>query len=394
MDPRMKKREAAIVGIGRTAYSRHSGVSTLALAREATFNALADAGLSVQDVDGMTTFAVDDSVSTAQLAYSIGLEGLYFHKDTVGGGNVAAEVVADAFWAVEAGAADCVVVYRALNSRSGKRFGTYADPVAGQAPGGNVLRVPGDDQFLAPHGYMVPGQWYALWTRRHFETYGTTNEDLGAIAVQYRAHAANNPHAVARNPITIEEYHKSRWIMEPFHIFDCALEADGACALVVTTLERARDLKHKPVRMLGHIAYTGKGRQDEVWDDMTTMYSAFVGPRLWDRTGLKPYDMDFACLYDCFTYTALATTEDYGFCEKGEGGRFYREGRATYGGDMVINPHGGLLSEAYIHGLNHSWEAVAQIRGDADARQVKDANICLVSAGAAAYGSAMVLAGD
>jgi len=146
--------------------------------------------------------------------------------------------------------------------------------------------------------------------------------------------------------------------------------------------------------MLGHIAYTAKAGDNDRYDDMTCMYSQFVAPRLWDLTGLKPKDMDLACLYDCFTYTALATTEDYGFCEKGEGGRFYREGRATYGGEVVINPHGGLLSEAYIHGLNHTYEAVAQLRGEAGKRQVKDAELCLVSAGAAAYGSAMVLSGD
>jgi acetyl-CoA acetyltransferase len=388
------KREAAIVGIGRTAYSRNSGVTTLALAREATLNALDDAGLSIADVDGMSTFQIADSVGTGVLAYSLGLDGLYWNSDTGGGGNVAAQVVADAFWAVEAGACDVAVVYRALNSRSGKRFGTYADPVAGSAPGGGVLRLGGGQQFTAPHGYMVPGQWFAMWARRYFETYGASNDDLGAIVLQYRAHAANNPHALARTPLTLEQYHASRWITEPFHLYDCALESDGACALVVTTLERARDLKHRPVRMLGHVGYTGKAGQTDYWDDMNSMYSAFVAPRLWDRTGLKPADMDFACLYDCFTYTALATTEDYGFCGKGEGGDFYRNGRATYGGDIVINPHGGLLSEAYIHGLNHSYEAVAQLRGDADARQVKDANLCLVSAGAAAYGSALVYARD
>jgi acetyl-CoA acetyltransferase len=388
------KREASIVGIGRTAYSRNSGVSTLALAREATLNALDDAGLSVADVDGMSSFSVADSVGTGELAYSLGLDGLYYFSDTVGGGNVAAKVVADAVWAVEAGACEVAVVYRALNSRSGKRFGTYADPVAGRVPGGDVLRVGGANQFTAPHGYMVPGQWFAMWAQRHFKTYGTGTDDLGAIAVQYRAHAANNPHAIAQTPITLDDYHQSRWIMEPFHIYDCALEADGACALVVTTRERARDLKHTPVRMLGHIAYTGKDGDNDLYDDMTCMYSQFVGPRLWNLTGLKPKDMDLACLYDCFTYTALATTEDFGFCEKGEGGRFYKDGRGTYGGDVVINPHGGLLSEAYIHGLNHSYEAVAQLRGDADKRQVKDAELCLVSAGAAAYGSAMVLARD
>lgn len=387
------KRQAAIVGIGRTEYSRNSGRSTLALARECTMAAVADAGLSVQDIDAMVTFQVNDSVSTGELAYSLGLDGLYYYSDIVGGGNVAAQVVAHAVWAVESGNCEVAVVYRALNSRSGMRFGTYADPVAGRGAGGQpTMVVGGPDQFRATHGYMVPGQWYALWARRHFETYGTSSDDLGAIAVQYRAHAVKNPHAMGREPVTIEDYHASRWIMEPFHIYDLAMEADGACALVITSAERARDLKHRPVNMLGHVGYTGQASDNDRWQDMTCMYSHFVAPRLYDLTGLKAADMDFACLYDCFSYTAAATTEDYGFCEKGEFGDFYRSGRATYGGDLVINPHGGLLSEGYIHGLNHSFEAVLQLRGDAGVRQVEDSELCLVSAGAGVYGSAMILA--
>ncbi len=378
------RREAAIVGIGRTVYSRKSGKTTLVMAVEATRDALADAGLSVKDVDGMVAFSTGDSVSTGAVGYALGLEGLYFQSDVGGGGNVAALVMSHAFMAVESGNCDVAVVYRSLNSRSGHRFGTFAGPI----------QAGGDSQFSAPHGYMVPGQWFAMWARRHMLTYGTTNDDLGAIAVTYRSHAVNNTHAMARTPLTLEEYHDSRWINEPFHIYDCALEADGACALVVTTRERARDLRHRSVRLLGHVGYTGKAGQNDQWDDMTCMYSAFVAPRLWDRTGLKPSDMDFACLYDCFTYTALATTEDYGFCEKGEAGQFYRSGRATYGGDIVINPHGGLLSEGYIHGLNHHYEAVLQMRGDAGVRQVENPRLCLVSAGAAAYGSALVYAGD
>ncbi len=127
---------------------------------------------------------------------------------------------------------------------------------------------------------------------------------------------------------------------------------------------------------------------------MSALYSANVGPRLWDMTGVTPGDMDVACLYDCFTYTTLATLEDYGFCEKGEGGRFFADGRATYGGDVVVNPHGGLLSEAYIHGMNHHFEAVLQLRGQAGERQVEDAALCLVSAGTGPYGGALIYGRD
>jgi acetyl-CoA acetyltransferase len=195
------KRQAAVVGIGRTEYSRNSGRSTLALARECTTAAVADAGLRIDDVDAMVSFQANDSVGTGELAYSLGLDGLYYHSDIFGGGNVAAQVVAHAFWAVESGNCEVAVVYRALNSRSGVRFGTFADPDTGRAAGTEGLRVGGAGQFSATHGYMVPGQWFGMWARRHFEAYGTNGDDLGAIAVQYRQHATANEHAMARDPL-------------------------------------------------------------------------------------------------------------------------------------------------------------------------------------------------
>lgn len=378
-------RTAALVGIGRTTYSRNSGRTPLAMAVEACRGALDDAGMPAGEVNGVITFATPgDSAPTGQIAYGLGLEGCGYLLDVSGGGNVASVVVNQAAMAVEAGAADAVLVYRSLNSRSGKRFGTFTGSVDVEGPG----------QYAGPHGYLAPGQWFAMWARRHMHQYGTTYEDLGAIAVLQRSHAARNPWAIQRTPISIEDYLNGRWIYDPFRIFDCALEADGACAVLVTTMDRARDLKHAPVRLLGHAFYTGSGGFQDQYPDMTTMYSAHVAPRLWGVTGLKPSDMDVACLYDCFTYTVMATTEDYGLCEKGDAGNFYRDGRATYGGEVVVNPHGGLLSEAYIHGLNHTYEAVAQLRGEAGERQVPDARLCLVSAGAGPYGGAMVLARD
>ena len=152
---------------------------------------------------------------------------------------------------------------------------------------------------------------------------------------------------------------------EPFRVFDCCYEVDGAVALVLTSADRAKDLKHKPVYPLGVADGSGCGGVPEYWDDLTTMYSRDCAPCLWDRTGLKASDMDVALMYDCFTFTVMATFEDFGFCRKGEVGDFFREGRATYGGDVVVNPHGGLLSEGYLHGLNHHFEAVLQLRGEA-----------------------------
>ena len=377
-------RRAVVAGIGRTRYARGSGRTTRGMAAEACRAALDDAGMPVRELDGMVSFATGDSARTLEVAYAIGLDGLAFPLDVSGGGNVASLVVAQAVSAVEQGHCEAALVYRSLNSLSGHRYGRVEGDVTASGYG----------QFGAPHGYLVPGQWFAMYARRHMHEHGTTCEDLGHIAIQTRAHALKNEHALLRKPFAMSDYLASRWIYEPFRLFDCALESDGAAAVLVTTAERARDLRQRPIRMLGHAAFMGAGGHSDQWPDMTRMYSAQVAPRLWEKTGLGPRDMDVACLYDCFTYTTLGTYEDYGFCEKGGAGKAFASGRASYGGDVVVNPHGGLLSEAYIHGMNHHYEAVLQLRGQAGDRQVPDAALCLVSAGTGPYGGALVYARD
>ncbi len=371
---------AAIVGIGRTPFVRKSGRTPLAMASEAVRDALRDSGLESADVDGFTCYGTGDSASPMQVAHAIGIDDLGWSTSVFGGGNVVASVVAGAAAAVVTGQAEVVVVFRVLGSDT--RYGKAVDGVF----------VPGDGQFAAPHGFLVPPQWFAMWCRRHQHVYGSTAEDLGAIAVQQRAHAVDNPHAIARSPITLDDYLEGRWVSEPFRVFDCCYEVDGAVALVVTSAERAADLEHRPVYPLGVADANGQGGSVYEWDDMTCMYSRDAAPRLWSRTGLQPSDMDLALMYDCYTYTVMATLEDFGFCDKGAVGDFYREGRATHGGDIVVNPHGGLLSEGYLHGLNHHYEAVLQLRGDAGDRQVPDAETALVTAGSGPYGGALIYA--
>jgi acetyl-CoA acetyltransferase len=368
--------KAAVVGIGRTPYSRASGRTPTALAAEAVRNALEDCGLAPADVDGMTCYG--GNVSPNQIGYAIGLDSLSWIADTVGGGNVVSAVVANAAAAIVTGQCDVAVVYRVLGSET--RYGANT----------SAVRVHGAQQWSGPQGFIVPPQWFAMGAQRHMAVYGSTSEDLGAIAIQERAHAAKNPHAIARDPIDLDDYMNGRWVCEPFRIFDCCYEVDGAVALVLTSADRAKDLKHRPVYPLGVADGSGCGGVAEYWDDLTTMYSRDCAPRLWNRTGLKASDMDLALMYDCFTFTVMATFEDFGFCAKGEVGDFFREGRATYGGDVVVNPHGGLLSEGYLHGLNHHFEAVLQLRGEAAARQVADAELALVTAGAGPYGCALV----
>jgi acetyl-CoA acetyltransferase len=374
---------AAVVGIGRTAYTRTSGRSGLAMATEAARAAIADAGLTPADIDGITCFATGDNNATPlRVSHAIGRDDIGWALSTYAGGNQVAMVMANAAAAIITGQADVVVVYRVLDASV--RYGKVTGAVS----------VGGVEQFAAPHGYMVPPQWFAMWARRHQHVYGSTCEDLGAIAINNRTHAVDNEHAIARDPLTLDGYLDGRWVVEPFRVFDCAYEVDGAVALVLTSSERAADLPHPPVYPIGAAEGTGFGGMPDLWDDQTTMYSRLVAPKLWSRTGLSPNDIDIACMYDCFTYTIMATIEDFGFCEKGETGDFFREGRATYGGDVVVNPHGGLLSEGYLHGLNHHYEAVLQLRGDAGKRQVEDAALALVTAGAGPFGGAIVYSGE
>lgn len=376
--------EAVIAGIGRTTFSRKSGRSTLGLAAEACRAAIADAGIATAEIDGLVTFAVNDAPRSMEVAYALGLDGTRCNLDLFGGGYNAPMAVSLAVTMVSTGQAQAVLVYRSLNGRSGMRFGTGS----GASSVGGVL------QYGRPNGYMVPGQWFALWARRHMERYGTTEEDLGHVALLSRRHAMANDHALIRDPLTMSDYLASRAINLPFRLFDCALEADGAVALLVTTQERARDLAQPPVHMLASQTFMGAGGYNDAWPDMTEMYSAQLAGPLWAQAGLGPGDVQLACLYDCFTYTALCTAEDFGFCDKGDSGSFFGSGRATYGGDVVINPHGGLLCEGYIHGFNHHFEAILQLRGQAERRQVTAARAALVSGGGPGYGSAVVYGTD
>jgi acetyl-CoA acetyltransferase len=369
----------AIVGIGRTSYTMASGRTTKAMAVSACRDALTDAGLDVSAVDGMTTFQVGDSATPHEVSWAMGIQELSFANSQMAGGNAVAEQIAVAAAMIEAGHCRAVLVYRSLNGRSGYRFATREGP----------MEVPGDGQFDAPSGFLVPPQWFAMWARRHQHVYGTTSEDLGQIAIQQRSHAAANEHAVRRDPLTMDDYLAGRWIAEPFRVFDCTSECDGAVAVLLVAEALVADCRSTPVWLVGS-SNAQSGSPWTRWEDPTRMYAASAGPKLWAATGLTPADMDVACMYDCFTYTVMATMEGFGFCEPGQVGPFFAEGRATYGGDVVVNPHGGLLSEGYIHGLNHHYEAALQLRHEAGVRQVDGAELCLVSAGGGPYGGANV----
>jgi acetyl-CoA acetyltransferase len=380
--------QAAIAGIGCTEFSRNSGVSTFTLAARAVKAAVKDAGLQVRDIDGLATFGVNDSISPNVLAQSLGIQSMRYYVDQWLGGSVSLSVLGQASLAVSAGVADCVVCYRALNGRSEIRM---------SGSSASRLRPPWDMQFKVTAGYMAPSQEIAMAARAHMLRYGTSAEDLGRIAILSRRNASDNERAMMREPITMDDYLASRWIVEPFRKFDCCLETDGAVAVVVVSAERARDLPHRPVLIQGAAWGGGVNIVNNGYTDLAESPAKLIAPRLYDAAGIGPTDIDFAELYDCFTYTALSQIEGYGFAEPGGVPAMLADGAFDRGtGSLPVNTHGGLLSEGYIHGMNHVFEAVQQIRGEAAHRQVARHDVALVTGQLgylSGYSSAVVLAG-
>jgi acetyl-CoA acetyltransferase len=293
---------------------------------------------------------------------ALGLRNIGWYNDELGGGSKAPAVLAHAAMACLTGTARYVVFYRSLNGRSGTR----------PSGAGGVRTLPSSHlQYQTPYGLVSPAQSYGLAARQHMLEYGTTHEHLGHIAVQQRAYAVDNPRALMRQPITLDDYLASRWVADPFRLLDCCLETDGACAVVVTTTDRARNLRHMPVLIRGWASAIGPdGFANSQGGKLTEAASAVVAPRLFAMAGLGPEDIDIAEIYDAFTFSVLVQLEDYGFCPKGAGGPFVASGATAIEGSLPVNTHGGFLSEGYVHGLNHIFEAVSQLRGHAGARQV------------------------
>jgi acetyl-CoA acetyltransferase len=389
-DPtRFPRGQVAIVGIGCTEYSKDSGVSVFSLATDAIKAAVADAGLAIGDIDGLGTYGTNDSVAPNILGQALGVKSLSFYVDQFYGGSTSMTMLGQATLALAAGVADCIVVYRALNGRSGNRLN---GSTAGTAP-----RQPWDMQFKIGAAFVAPSQEIAMAARAHMLKYGTTNEDLGRIAVLSRTNALDNEQAMMRKPMTLDDYLASRWIVDPFRMYDCCLETDGAVAVVLVRADRAADLAHRPVLVQGAAWGGGITIVNNGHTDITDSPAKPIAERLYAAAGLGPDDIELAELYDCFTYNVLSQIEGYGFAEPGSVPDLLRDGafdRST--GRLPLNTHGGLLSEGYIHGMNHVYEAVKQIRGAAGSRQVDRHDVALVTGQlgyVSGYSSAAVLVG-
>jgi acetyl-CoA acetyltransferase len=380
----------AIVGIGETDYSRASGRSDLTLATQAALAAVADAGLEPEDIDGIVRCDMD-TVYHHDLVESVGMPNVTYWSEVGPGGVAAAAMVGQAVGAILSGQATTVLVFRELNGRSGQRYGLSSASSPFVGGGGSY------DELYMPYGLLTPGQVFAMYAQRHMIEFGTTAEDLGQIPITCRKRANANPRAQMHDrPMTIDDYLCSRMISSPLRMFDFCLETDGACALVVTTVERGRDLA-QPLVLIRAVAQatTGSPQPGPMFPSLarpsiTSLPATAVADVLYRRAGLGPADVDVAQFYDCFSITVLLQIEDWGFCAKGEGGPFVASGAIDLDGTIPINTGGGHLSEGYMHGLNHVLEGVRQMRGTSTS-QVTGAEVALVTSTPLPPGSGMIL---
>ena len=380
-------RPAAVTGVGYTELSRRSGRTVLELATDACRAAIEDAGVERTEVDGIASFAVmHDSVPTQAVATTLALPQLRFSLDIDLGGQAPCHLVTQAAAAIATGQADHVLVFRALNGRSGDRVGTMEFSGMG-------------GQFRYPLAYDAYLMYVGMFGQRFLHETGQGELDTAAVAVSQRQWAGLNERAYRREPLTLEEYLAAPFVAEPYRGADCTVEVDGACAVLVSALDRARDLQHAPAVVAAGSYRAGPRPGLDIgdhllWDDYTRNYTSFLRDDLFGRAGVAPTDVDVAEIYDCFTTTVLMGMEGLGLCERGQAGELFRSGATAPGGSFPVNTHGGLLSEGYLHGMNTVAEAALQVQGRGGDRQAVRHEVVAVTSGALMDGSALVLTAD
>ncbi|MEO8697289.1 MAG: transporter [Acidimicrobiales bacterium] len=367
---------ACVTGIGETDYCRNpgSGVTDLGLILIGARRAIADAGLEPAEIDGVMTPYIN--ASAEELMDNLGLRHVRFSAQVQMGGASPVASLQHAAAAVSGGIARAVLVPFGWNGYSGARVKAAAATNAVTT----FRRTVRD--FYRPYGTVAPPQVYALLAQRHMAEYGTTHEDLGAIAIACRKHAQLNDRAIMRDrPMSLDDYLSAPWVVEPYRRFDCCLESDSGAAVVVTDMATARRLgRHRPVRIVA----VAEGRVRPASDicnrpDVFDIGLTSAAPRAYEVAGMGPDDFDFAQIYDCFTFEVIQQIEEAGFCARGEGGRFVANGAIELGGKLPVNTHGGLLSQAHALGMNHVVEAVRQLRHEAGPAQVDGARIGMVT---------------
>jgi acetyl-CoA acetyltransferase len=385
------KNQAAIAGIGMTELTKNSGVSELSLASQCIKAACDDAGISPAEIDGLVSYTLD-STDEIEVARAVGAGDLTFFSRINYGGGAAVGTILQAAMAVATGQANNVVCWRAMNGRSGQRMG---QGVSGSITSSDLIHW----SWYMAYGMLTPGSWVAMIANKYMHKYGVTREDLGRIAISQRNYALNNPRAFGYGkPLTMEDYLNSKMIAEPLCLYDFCQETDGGCAILITSADRARDLKQKPALIRGVTQASTQGQEQ-----MTSYYRSelvslpemeLASRRVYEMAQLGPDDIDAACLYDAFSSEIIMQLESFGFCGEGEGKDLVRDGVLDIDGRLPNNTHGGLLSEAYIHGMNNIAEGARLIRGESTSQPTKNVEHVLVSSGVGVPTGALILGRD
>ena len=395
------ERKAIISGIGQSAIGRRLDRTDVDLTIEASLAAIADAGLTVADIDGLAAYPgggmaapggfAGPGTPTIQDALRLSLN---WHS---GGAEGPAQIqaVINAVMAVASGLARHVLVYRTVTESTeqgaGGRQGIGIG-AGGGGGGGGVPRMGGAFQWSIPFRAYSAANWLAINAHRHFHEFGTTPEQLAMIAINARRNAVLNPRAVYRDPMTLDDYFASRMVTSPFRLYDCDAPVDGSTAVIVSAAGHAGAVDH-PVARVEAVGTALRGRPSwDQFDDMTTMAARDAGAQLWTRTDLKPADVDVAELYDGFSFLAMTWLEALGFCGKGESGPFVQGGdRIALDGELPLNTNGGQLSAGRLHGFGFVHEACLQLRGEAGDRQVAGVEVAAVGNGGGPIAGAMLL---
>lgn len=362
--------KGAVTGIGETQYTLRSDRTSFELQIEASLKAIDDAGLSPKEIDGIIPVGIT-AAPAEEFVTNFGIEDLRLSAVTPLGGASPIAALQCALAAIAAGVCNHVLVPFGRNVSAGARAGVRIHTM----PQFHLVT-----EYELPLGAVAPAQLYAPMARRHMELYGTTSEQFAEVAVACRNHALLHGNAIMKKPITLEDHQASRMIADPFRLLDCSLEGDGGAAFVVSSAERARDMRQPSVLVLG----VAEGHPDSPSSitqraHMTRVGLAKAAPRAFGMAGVTHSDIDVCEVYDCFTYVVLCQFEDMGFCKKGEGGAFVQDGRLRLGGRLPTNTHGGLLSQVHVWGMNHVVELVRQLRGHGGPTQVEGAAIGLAT---------------
>jgi acetyl-CoA acetyltransferase len=351
----------AVVGVGETEFMRGngSGRSTRALGTQAVRAAILDAGLKPADIDGMLSYSNNDSTFAPMIAGDLGIR-LNFYMDVYGGGSSTEALVGIAIGVIEAGLCKSVAIFRSMNGFSQVRIGGTGARSA--------VPVNGDMLHNRAYGWQSAGQSFAPSFMRHMYVYGTRPEQVAMVKVIHSEHASNNPKALYKKRVTVDDVLNSRFIVKPLHLLDCCVETDNANAIIITRADRARDLRHHPVLIRSVVGRCCKPRADMHFQHgpIERVAGYYGRDILWPNAGVGPEDIDVTGSYDAFTFTTMLQLEDYGFCKKGEGGEYVSDGTIRLGGKRPNNTSGGHLCEGYTHGIAMVIENVRQLRHDVD----------------------------